>query len=346
MSTRLDLKKMLFVATIILSLIPVNVWSSTYTATHIQGLSSSTPTAGAFPPSEAGPAIREIKTTLKNAFNTTTVVDTYTALVTDDVIVCNKATLFTVTLPAAATAGDGKKYEFININAGTVTIAGSGAETIDGAANISIIQNMRVFIVCNGTAWYTLGVQSSVETTGFKIAGGGTKKTLTVSEDSTLTTELHVTAPATHIADGATGFTIAGGTTSKTLTITNNATINQSVDTTANPTFAAPIVTSIKASGAEQVKIWTYTHTVTAAEKAANLSTVTVTAVTLAKIRALHVGVLDISQTYYYGGMYPVANWLKTSRLIVTAEGQVVQVELGVNVGENDVITVTIIEAA
>jgi hypothetical protein len=42
---------------------------------------------------------------------------------------------------------------------------------------------------------------------------------LTVTKAATLTTELHVTAPATHIADAATGFTIAGGTTSKTLTV-------------------------------------------------------------------------------------------------------------------------------
>jgi hypothetical protein len=92
--------------------------------------------------------------------------------------------------------------------------------TLTGAAN--------TFNITKGTA-------------SLDVAAGATLNidaSLTVSTASTLTTELHVTAPATHIADAATGFTIAGGTTSKTLAVENTSAINQDVTSDAQPTFA------------------------------------------------------------------------------------------------------------
>lgn len=70
--------------------------------------------------------------------NTTTQVDTYIVLATDELVVCNKAAAFTVTLPVAS--GSGRKVYIQNINTGTVTLEGDTADTIDGNLNISILQ--------------------------------------------------------------------------------------------------------------------------------------------------------------------------------------------------------------
>jgi hypothetical protein len=62
----------------------------------------------------------------------------YTAAVNDDVIVCNKTTAMTITLPAAT--GSGQAYAIANINTGVVTIDASGAETINGETTQTVDQ--------------------------------------------------------------------------------------------------------------------------------------------------------------------------------------------------------------
>jgi hypothetical protein len=59
----------------------------------------------------------------------TTVTNTYQILVTDETIVCNKTTAFVVTMPTAVV---GQVFEISNINIGSVTVTGSGTDTIDG----------------------------------------------------------------------------------------------------------------------------------------------------------------------------------------------------------------------
>jgi len=73
----------------------------------------------------------------------TTVDATYQILVTDETIICNKATAFTVTLPTAVV---GQKFTIKNINTGVVTLEGDSSDTIDGDLNQSIYQweNMQV----------------------------------------------------------------------------------------------------------------------------------------------------------------------------------------------------------
>jgi len=83
----------------------------------------------------------------------TTVTDTYQILTTDATVVCNKATLFTVTLPADTDAVVGERHTLKNIGAGTVTLEGSGADTIDGGLNVALLQ------------WDTLTVQLSAANT-------------------------------------------------------------------------------------------------------------------------------------------------------------------------------------
>lgn len=62
----------------------------------------------------------------------------YTAAANDEVIVCNKTTAMTITLPAAT--GSGQTYSIKNINTGAVTIDGNSADTIDGALTQIIYQ--------------------------------------------------------------------------------------------------------------------------------------------------------------------------------------------------------------
>ncbi len=66
----------------------------------------------------------------KNILTVITVTDTYTVLLSDHIIICNKATAMTVNLPAAT--GSGRQYSISNVGAGMVTIDGDSSDTIDG----------------------------------------------------------------------------------------------------------------------------------------------------------------------------------------------------------------------
>jgi hypothetical protein len=57
----------------------------------------------------------------------------YPATVNDDIIVCNSTTAITITLPAAS--GSGQPIEVKNVNIGLVTVAPTGADTIDGGSS-------------------------------------------------------------------------------------------------------------------------------------------------------------------------------------------------------------------
>lgn len=68
---------------------------------------------------------------------TTTKTTTYTASATDDVIVCNSASNFTINLPVAN--GSGKVFYIKNINTNTVTVDGNTTDTIDGELTQSVV---------------------------------------------------------------------------------------------------------------------------------------------------------------------------------------------------------------
>lgn len=73
------------------------------------------------------------------------VTNTYDVLVTDDTVVCNKTTAFTITLPVAAV---GQKFTIKNIGVGVVTLEGNGSETIDGDLNQAIYQWESMQVQC------------------------------------------------------------------------------------------------------------------------------------------------------------------------------------------------------
>lgn len=71
---------------------------------------------------------------------------------------------FTITLPTAASAGDGFKVAFVKADASgnAITIDGNGAETINGQANYTLSgQGEAVFLVTDGTAWFSIGARQN-----------------------------------------------------------------------------------------------------------------------------------------------------------------------------------------
>lgn len=71
---------------------------------------------------------------------------------------------FTVTLPAAATAGDGFTVAVKNSGtSGAVTIDGNSAETIDGSATIVLrTRGTGVVLRCDGTGWRVMSQTGSI----------------------------------------------------------------------------------------------------------------------------------------------------------------------------------------
>jgi len=64
----------------------------------------------------------------------------------------------TITLPTAANS-DSVFYcvKALDVSGGNVTIDGDGAETIDGAATITLnVQYQSVFIISDGTQWWVI----------------------------------------------------------------------------------------------------------------------------------------------------------------------------------------------
>lgn len=80
----------------------------------------------------------------------------YTLAAGDYTILSNSASNTTITLPAA-TSHNGRIFNVKNINTGTVTIARTGSDTIDGATSqVLSVQYMSMTFQSNGTNWFIL----------------------------------------------------------------------------------------------------------------------------------------------------------------------------------------------
>jgi hypothetical protein len=87
----------------------------------------------------------------------TTVTDTYNVLVSDETIVGNKGTAFTITLPTASAGVIGQIFTIKNIGAGVITIEGAGSDTINGALNKTMNQwSARLFQCISANTWFML----------------------------------------------------------------------------------------------------------------------------------------------------------------------------------------------
>jgi hypothetical protein len=83
----------------------------------------------------------------------------YAAAVTDDVLLCNATGgAITITLPAAASSANKVLWVKKTDSSGyAVVLDGNGAETIDGAATLSISTQYQSYTVaCDGVAWYVI----------------------------------------------------------------------------------------------------------------------------------------------------------------------------------------------
>lgn len=63
----------------------------------------------------------------------------------------------TISLPTAASVGDGFFFSIANNGSGSVTVEPDGSEQIDGQTSSVFTQSQSGFIVSSGSAWYTIG---------------------------------------------------------------------------------------------------------------------------------------------------------------------------------------------
>jgi hypothetical protein len=72
----------------------------------------------------------------------------------DFFIDCTTGT-FTATLPSAVTVGTGKNYIIVNSGAGTITIATTSSQTIDGGAPGTLAAGAKIHVISDGANWKT-----------------------------------------------------------------------------------------------------------------------------------------------------------------------------------------------
>lgn len=193
----------------------------------------------------AGYGLLAITTTLNQSHPVSTFSSNYTAIASD------RAQMYawtggagTLTLTAASTLGNNWFMFLRNAGTGTLTVAGSGGNTINGSATIAFQPDDSAIIVCTGTTFYTVGLGKSTQfafTQLTKAVTSGTY-TLTAAEASnviqkytgTLTGNVTIIVPATvqvyYIVNATTGvytvtITTGGGGTTAVLTTSTQATL-------------------------------------------------------------------------------------------------------------------------
>lgn len=106
----------------------------------------------------AAMAVSSLANTGTEAVPITTLTGAATIGVHNVILADATSAAFTLTLPAAATA-TGRKYTVKKIDsaAHSVTLAGNGAETIDGSNTVAISSQWGVLrVISNGTSWFVI----------------------------------------------------------------------------------------------------------------------------------------------------------------------------------------------
>ena len=86
----------------------------------------------------------------------------YTVIASDRGKLINYTGTYTLSLTAAATLGAGFSFAVKNTGSGIITIDPSSAEAIDGGATMLLYGGESVIIICDGSAWQTVGKSSGV----------------------------------------------------------------------------------------------------------------------------------------------------------------------------------------
>lgn len=81
---------------------------------------------------------------------------TYTVQTSDEGKIISCTNTFTLSLPAAATAGSDFVVGVINSGSGVITIDGDSSETINGSITQTLAAGDGGFIFCDGSSWYLL----------------------------------------------------------------------------------------------------------------------------------------------------------------------------------------------
>lgn len=95
---------------------------------------------------------------------------------------------FTQTLTAAATLGDGWWCRYRNDSTGLIIFDGNASETIDGTTLLALLPGESCELVCNGTAFYTVGREvrknsaSLLENIGFTASVAGNVLTFALKD--------------------------------------------------------------------------------------------------------------------------------------------------------------------
>lgn len=169
--------------------------------------------------------------------------DDYTVVEADrgSLVVLDKATAITLSLPAVATAGAGFQFFAANINTGGGTVDPDGAETINGASTLAIPQGAfaRIWVNAAGDGWraeigfdpakvvFTGGTMDGVAIGGTTPAAGAFT-TLKCSEavvDNNLFTNIYPCSGRFGTPNNAMNLTAAGGDVAKLLNAYNSSVI-------------------------------------------------------------------------------------------------------------------------
>lgn len=87
----------------------------------------------------------------------------YTVLTTDKgKLIDATSGTWSLSLPAAATAGDGFNVSIRNSSTGVITVDPNLTETIDGSSTLAINAGESAVLYCTGTAWVSVGKSSGV----------------------------------------------------------------------------------------------------------------------------------------------------------------------------------------
>lgn len=98
----------------------------------------------------------------------------YTVLTTDRGVFFEASGTWSLTLPAASSAGEGFAFILRNNGSGVITIDPDGAETIDGSSTEDVAAGTARIVACNGTEWrsFPFLVDASVQSTATDTTAG------------------------------------------------------------------------------------------------------------------------------------------------------------------------------